>query len=568
MRDYIRLSKLLLHMQFKPDKTNKSKKGNTVAYIILGAMLFVVMAVAMIMLGGYIKEYDFVAETSAFIMELGLLIVLIFGTMHILSYMFFSPDNEYLLSLPIKPGIIYASKLTVVYAMNAMLSAIFVVPGLLFLGISASQGILFYIMTIFAVFLVPVFPLLLASLLAIPLMYVTSLFKHKGLITTIVLIVVFAGFMIGYMMLMTNLGYGSSEISEEIQLDEIIGPIKSMITNMAVILYPFYSLGRFMTMTPGLTDSLAVSMLIDAGIFFGSLAAFAAVVLAFSSAFYRKSALRQLENPTKNNVIKKEHIESTAYKALLKKEWRELIRNSSFAFQCLTGVVIVPIITFMMGFIMGSSMFGIEDGEFDVATSYMIVWVFTQFMVQMMGVGMNFFSMTAITREGKSYEVSKTIPVDYSIQLKAKKTLGLIIMAVPVGISVIAMQIMQMVYGNFNPTLFFFAAAMLLLFGYGFTCYFINRDLKKPSLHWSTPAEAVKNNKATLLPFLMNFVISLACTIVIVVFGVIGIVFEMYTVFMIIGYAVLIGAGFGFAIPMHRTLNKNCEKYYNVLGDS
>lgn len=563
MRDYIRLSKLLIKMQFKSDG-NKSKKGNTIAYIILGAVFAVVIAVAMIFMGSYVKEYEFTAEMSAVIMEMGFIIVLIFGTMHILSYMYFSPDNEFLLSLPVKPGVVYAAKLTVVYVTNAALSAVIVVPGLLFLGITAGQGVLFYIMAIIAAFLVPVFPLLIASILAVPLMYITSLFKHKGLITSILLIVVFAGFMIGYMLLFTNLGYGSADESE-VDIGELMNMLKGAVTNMAIIIYPFYALGRFMTLTTGLADSLGTSMLIDAGIFFGSLIAAGVIVVVFSSAFYRKSALRQLENPTKTNIIAKEHVESTAYKALLKKEWRELARNSSFAFQCLAGVIVAPIITVMMSIMFGSTMF---DGEMDAAIGYMIMWMFSQFMVQMMGVGMNFFSMTAITREGKSYEVSKTIPVDYATQLKAKKTIGLIIMAVPVCLSLIVMQIMQMVYGNYNPTLFFFAAAALLIFGYGFTCYFINRDLKKPNLHWSTPAEAVKNNKATLLPFFMNMGISLACTIVVVVFGVIGYMIDMYIVLMIVGYVILIGAGIGFSVPMHKALKKNTNYYYNILGDS
>lgn len=567
MKDYLMLTKLLLHMQFKKDTKSKVKRSNTVAYIILGAFVFVAVAMMMIFLGSYIKDYGFVAETAAVIMFMGFFVVLIFGTMHLLSYMYFSPDNEFLMSLPFKSGTVYAAKLTIVYAMNAVLAAIFIVPGLLFLGISAGQGVLFFLMAVLAMFLVPVLPLLLASLLAIPLMYITSLFKHKGAITTVLLILVFSGIMIAYMVFIYNFNMSGEDMTD-IEIAQMIQSVKNVITIMAMIIYPLYSLGRFMTLTPGLSDNLGASMAIDAGIFFGTLIVLAVVVLAFSSVFYRKSALRQMENPIKSNVGKRDYVGSSSYKALLKKEWRELIRNTSFAFQCLTGVILVPIMSVVVTLLMGQAFTGAGTTAEDLAMGMFMIWIMPQFIVQMMGVGMNFFSMTAITREGKSYEISKVIPVDYTVQLKAKKTIGLAISMVPIALSLIFMQVMQFVYGNYNPVLFFFAAAALLVINYGFTCYFINRDLKSPRLDWSTPAEAVKNNKATLLPFFVNFGVTIVCIIIMVVFGAVGMAIDMYIVMMIVGYLIMIAGGIGFAIPMHRALKNNTEKCYNKLGDN
>ena len=567
MREYLMLSKLLLKMQFKKDKQKKGSRANMIAMIALGAYFAVVIAVVMIIFGKYIGEYDFVAETGATIMLLGFMLVLIFGITSVLSYMYFSPDNEFLMSMPVRPSVIYAAKLTSIYAMNVLFSTLLILPGLLFLGISSGQGFLFFIMIPVAVVLVPVLPLLLASLLAIPLMYVTSFFRRKGLITTILLIVIFAGAMTAYMVFSFG-GLSSSSTETEFDIAAVVAMIKDMLAGTSVIIYPLLSFARFMTMTSGLSDNLALSMLIDGGIFFGTLAVLAAIVFIFSAAFYRKSTLRQTENPIINIKGKREHVQSSAYSALLKKEWKELIRNPSFAFQCLMSVVICPLFAAGMSFMLGGVMFEDMDATLSIDFYYMMSWILPLFFVQMFGIGMNLFSMTAITREGKTYEVSKIIPVPYDIQLKAKKTLGMIISFTSVTISLIIMEIAQIYNGNYNPVLFIGTAIMFCIYNYGFNCYLINRDLKNPKLDWSTPAEAVKNNTRTIVPVLINTGVVMIVAVIIIIFSAIGEAAGSAIIATAIGFIPLIGGSVLFSFFMHRALNRNTEVYYNRLGDN
>lgn len=100
------------------------------------------------------------------------MLTLVFGTVAVFSYMYFSRDNEFLMSLPVRPGTVFAAKLTVIYVEEAAVGAVLAFPGAIVLGIATAQGAAFYIMTLIAVALVPLCALLLGALIAVPLTFI------------------------------------------------------------------------------------------------------------------------------------------------------------------------------------------------------------------------------------------------------------------------------------------------------------------------------------------------------------------------------------------------------------
>ena len=568
MKDYLMLLKLLLKLQFKKDPKAKSRRVAMIVYAALGAYAAVVLSALLFFFGGTISDYGFVAETVSALMIMGFLFVLIFGTINILSYMYFSPDNDFLMSLPIKPNTVFAAKLSVVYVLNAAYSLVFILP-IMFLGISAGLNPFIYPMILLAVILVPVIPLLFASLLAMPLMFITSRLKHRGLATSLLVIALICVFLVLYMSFVSSMG---TTVSSDFDIDAIMSMLKDALTAISNFVYPLYSFGRFMTLTPVQGFDLGASMAIDAVIFFGTVMLSAALVVVASGGLYRKVVLRQSENSLKSVVSNKDFESSSVLKTLVKKEWREMSRNSAFAIQCLAGAVIAPIMVGIMSFSLYNIITSNETAPTDIIDMNMfsaMIWALSTFFIQFMGVGVNVFSMTAMTREGKSYEVSKMIPVDYKTQMKAKMILGMILSYIPAGLSLVVVEIVQIIMGNYNPIFFILIAGMLLIYNYGYNCYLINRDLKNPKLDWVTPSEAVKNNKSMLIPMLLDIGISVVFALVV---GLTFTLMQMNTVAMIVGIVanvlVLIGGSLAFALPAHFAINRNVEKYYGRIGDN
>lgn len=519
MKSWARITRTLLSMFFRTGKGEKKRRVSAVVVVLLGLLFAVMIGAAFAFLSPVLAQAGLLAVAATLPMETAFVAVLVFGTMGVFSYIYYSRDNEFLLSLPVSPSTVYFAKLTVVYVQEFAVSAVFIAPALIVTGVMTAPPAVFWVMTVLALVLVPVCPLLLCSLIAVPLMRVASFFKNKGMMGAVLLILLFAAFMAAYMVLsmrMQGIGGAPTVGGGAVSVDEMLEPF----IVVAHVLYPLYALARFGTLTPGLTEGVAASAAIDLCIFLGTIAVCGVLTVVISRAVYARSALRQTENSART-ASGKDYVTGSALAALVKKEWRELSRNTSFAFQCLGGVVVSPVFGVLFPIIMGSSL---SDPSLDSVApniGFIMTWIIVSFLVQMMSTSMNVSAPTSVTREGVSFAYSKTIPVPYRTQALAKIVLSWIIGGVSVVLSVIAMSIsVGVVMGKANAWFIVLTLVYLLAYGALFVVMCVHRDLKRPKLNWTTAREAIKGNYATLVPMLLGMlfcVIGLAIEIVLVI---------------------------------------------------
>ena len=494
MKSWARITRTLLSMFFRTGKGEKKRRVSAVVVVLLGLLFAVMIGAAFAFLSPVLAQAGLLAVAATLPMETAFVAVLVFGTMGVFSYIYYSRDNEFLLSLPVSPSTVYFAKLTVVYVQEFAVSAVFIAPALIVTGVMTAPPAVFWVMTVLALVLVPVCPLLLCSLIAVPLMRVASFFKNKGMMGAVLLILLFAAFMAAYMVLsmrMQGIGGAPTVGGGAVSVDEMLEPF----IVVAHVLYPLYALARFGTLTPGLTESVAASAAIDLCIFLGTIAVCGVLTVVISRAVYARSALRQTENSART-ASGKEYVTGSALSALVKKEWRELSRNTSFAFQCLGGVVVSPVFGVLFPIIMGSSL---SDPSLDSVApniGFILTWIIVSFLVQMMSTSMN-------------------------VSALAKIVLSWIIGGVSVVLSVIAMSIsVGVVMGKANAWFIVLTLVYLLAYGALFVVMCVHRDLKKPKLNWTTAREAIKGNYATLVPMLLGMlfcVIGLAIEIVLVI---------------------------------------------------
>lgn len=198
--------------------------------------------------------------------------------------------------------------------------------------------------------------------------------------------------------------------------------------------------------------------------------------------------------------------------------------------------------------------------------SWFVCWAIGFAMLTLLGSSINICAFTAVSREGKTFVYSKTIPVPYYTQMLAKILLSNIIGGITILLSVISFTITTIAYGIARPFLMILTFVFSLLLEMTLINIGVRRDLKKPKLNWVTPREAVKNNFSSLIPMLVGMLAS-----VLVLGACVGI--EVWLTFSFgvteIGATVTLAvftalAGLGFFLST-LGMKASAEKYYARL---
>ncbi len=561
MANYFTVLKLLIKNMFLPDKSKKEKRGGKIVVIIALGISYLFIAgliVLMILLFGQsFMALGLINEFITILWGIAAFIVLFFGIVSLLNYLYFSRDTEFFLSLPIKPSTIYFAKFTVVYLTELAIAALLLIPALLTAGIVVGAGAFYYFIGFIGLIFAPSIPLMIASAIAVPLMYIVSFFKNKGALSSIVLILLFGLFFGVYFILVSKI---SSFMEGAEDPDLVVEAMRKGVGVMANVLYPFLALSRLATFTPVFGLGVGASMLVNAVIFFGSVAALFAISVFITNFVYKRGAASQMENVKKKGTGKEKFVSGSALKALVKKEWKELIRTPSFAYQCLSSVVLAPLIVAIFSFTGLSGISNAGGEEFPVPPEFLksIGWFFSYGFLLIFGVGFNIAASTAITREGKNFYFSKQMPVAYATQLLAKKIVCFIISFVSCALSLILLTVATKDVINM-----FIGLVFAVLYSYGFICFSIFYDLRKPKLDWSVPNEAVKQNFRMIIPYLFNIVI--AVIFIVMPMLLLG-VMASYVAALATIWSIMFAFGIAVAITFHILLAKNAERFYDRLS--
>lgn len=510
MKNYLTLFRFLFKYTFKRSG-EKSSRWLWVAYAIIGvagAFLIYALCTMVAALSSSMQALGLLPEFLTLLLFIGCMAVAVFGLVPMLGYLYFSKDTVFLLALPVKPSAVFMAKLSVVYLTEIAASTVLLLPCMMTVGITLKLSALFYVVMLFAVVALPAIPLVLVAIIAIPLMYAVSFFKNKGSLTSVVMILLF-GLVFGvYYLFISKLNF-VGDVNDE-QLESVINALVGSLNSFANVLFPLSALARLATLSQVTvfgSFSAPAAAAINLAVFCVSAVVLLSLAVSVSAAVYKRGARSMLESGDKKRSAKAAFVRSDgAFKALFKKEWRELFRTPAFAFQALSGVVLVPVLIFFMG-----STFSAEVLE-ELGEGYVTAQVLSQIekvttftligFTGMLGISINVGAATCITREGKCFYFMKSIPVPYRTQIRAKLVLYLLIssitLALGVGVSFTASSdVLDLMLG----------LGFLLVYNYGYNCICTFIDLSRPKLNWVTHNEAVKNNKNAAVPMIINMLL-------------------------------------------------------------
>lgn len=456
------------------------------------ALLFLVLyALAVLFEMALYQKAEEIGEPQAVIALLFLLctmMTLLYSFFYVISLLFFSKDTAFLGALPIPSRAVLASKLATVLLGEAGLTALICIPLLIRYGVGIGAGVGYYVRSLLGILFIPMIPVAFTTLLSFALIRVSALWKRREGVTTI-LSFVLVGAIIAVQM---NL---NMRVDEDQMMQTVIGLLlgNGSLTELMLGAYPPL---QWLTHATSGAGWYAWG---QAALFAGASVAALALVVGLVGGSYMRLALRQAENIQLINNGKRRRRKAVRvhkpFWALYRQELREVLTVPTYATNCLTGVVMFPVLLVVMFISIGNNL----DGELlsDVVTNFLpgglylaVAAVFLSF-TSTMGLAVS----TAVSREGARHDMRRVYPVSGAVQLGAKLLMGLTFNAAAALVSAAALLIL--LPAQWLETLA--ALAVSQLFSLMWCMLSLLMDVYNPKLKWKTEAEAVKQSTNAML---------------------------------------------------------------------
>lgn len=404
---------------------------------------------------------------------------LVFGFFYLMSNFYFASDLDMLLPLPIRPSVILGSKFLTVVISEYIIAIPVVLPAFWVYSAAAPPAI-FWPAAVLVTLLLPVIPLAVAAVFVVILMRVTNVSKSRGLLRI-------AGAFIGVLL------YAGIQWFQFRFRNNDTGQLTSLVTS------PNGLVGMITRKFPpslwaaqGLIKFPSSEGLYYLGLFLGvSLAATVFLFLLADRIFYKGLiGGNEVSAKKRKYVATSKTFQSRAvFTALFLREWRNLVRSASFLTPALVNIVILPIAFVFPFFSAGKGrLITVAQVQGDTWLQYLAVFAVTGLV--MITSAANSIASTGLSREGKTFWLSKTIPAPPFLQVMAKFALALV---VPIVLTVAAIA-GELFILHFPPVRLLQQAVLPLLGSAMAVSFSLFIDMLNPKLNWTDPQQVMKRN--------------------------------------------------------------------------
>lgn len=398
------------------------------------------------------------------------LIAIVFGVFgsvfNTYASLYKAKDNDLLLSMPVPVRHILAVRLSGVYLMGLMFSAVVIIPAVIVYMVLVEINAAVVFGSLMLVAVISVFVLILSSALGWVVARISGKLKNKSMITVIISLAFFAIYYYVY--------FNAYELLQTIAADA--AAIGGSIRGAA---YPLYLLGRM-----GEGDILAV-LIITAVVAVLFLVVWYVLLRSFLK--IATDTGKALKAKYKEKSVRVKSVKG----ALFSKEKSRFLSSPTYMLNCSLGTLILVIAAgaaIIKGDVLRETltmMFG-GDSEFTAI-------LLTLGMCLM--IAMNDITAPSISLEGKNLWLAQSLPVSEKSVLWAKIKLHMLLTAVPSAVCSVCLCVV------FKPT--FLAALFIFLMPIAFALFCaafgLAVNLKKPNLNWTSETAAVKQSFSILI---------------------------------------------------------------------
>ncbi|MBO5737245.1 MAG: hypothetical protein J6S04_05510 [Clostridia bacterium] len=384
------------------------------------------------------------------------------------SALYEAKDNDLLFSMPIPAWLVLFSRMVVLYLGTFLFSALVLVPALIKYYIVAGFAPLSLLAGVILLFILPLGALALCNILGALLAWITARLPFKNLLTVLLFVVFFVGYMLAYTKVNEYLGY-------VLVNGEAVG------STMKTVLYPFSQAGYALT---GNMLSLLLTALMFGGFF-------ALVYLVLSLTYFQIATTKKGERHAKYK--EKAQVSRSVNRALLRREFLRLIKSPAYLLNSSMGSLMMVMVAAMM--VITGNVFGLTE---EVLATMPVLSKNMSLLVALVICFMassNFITACAVSLEGTSITTIQSLPVDEWAVLRAKIYVHILFTAIPALLLGGAMS--WMVKLLWWETLIVEVAAVIATVMFAAIGLAVN--LKLPNLHWTNETAAVKQGLSTVV---------------------------------------------------------------------
>ncbi|MBR2745037.1 MAG: hypothetical protein IKE01_07090 [Clostridia bacterium] len=477
----------------KKDKTKTNSKYIAIALYALFMFFIFGYACTFLEVLSPIHQENVLLTVFSFITAM---LIIIEGIYKSGSLLFNCKDDDMLLSLPIKKSTVVFIRIFKFYVFELLYSSMFLIPTMIAYAIHTYPGVHFYLVSIIAIILLPIVPIVISCVVGAITSAISAKFKKRNIMQIIVSMVILLGVLyasFNSQMLLNNFGNNASPIGETIER----------------IYYPSAAYTKLVT-----SFNIA-DLLIFIGVHI--VATFITIFVISKVYFKINSSLKMISKGSKKKTYKfKTH---KPLVALISKELKKFINTPVLVVNAIFGLVIFVVACVILSIKFDSIMDNEIIRQLPVSTeiikSYVPVMLFG---ILVFGSLTSSITSSMISLEGKFFSTLKSLPVKpYTIIMSKVYTAVLVMLPfIIVGDLVFFIKFQF----NFIQILLISVASIVIPFVAELMGILIN--LRFPELKADSDAEVVKQSSSSSVSVLLGLILVIITISVLAVIIVLG----------------------------------------------
>ena len=426
---------------------------------------------------------------------------------YVLTSLYYGRDTSFLASLPVTSRTVFGTKLTEILLGETGIASLALLPAIILYGLHVQAGVGYYVSALLVALTSAMIPVAVVTLLATLIVKLTGGSRHRDavmmiysvLIMVVVLTVEFS--VMGRVPEDAGMAY-----FVQLMLD------RQMLMRQVAQAFPpsWWAMQGLMGNAGSLLGYLTCAM-----------GAYGMVWLLMGGGYLSRT-LSLTENTVRRRARKRGEIRPhRPLTTLFLREWREILRTPVYAYNCLTGCIIMPLM--LVGMYFG----GREAADAD---SLSVMLVVVQGMLSQVPQAYLFLGLvavitfvccinpavdTAVSREGGRHMLSRILPVSTRTQLQAKLLMGMTINLISALVGAVMFICML---PSFTPVI-----VLALLFSqvtnWGLSSFSLALDAARPKFHWRNEMQAIKQNGNIALGMLISFLLLIVPTVAFFLLG-------------------------------------------------
>lgn len=478
----------LLKLEFKNKYGSVGGSGKSVAKVLV-SLVFYAAIIAVLFFGAQtlFRMFDTAGmayEALVFFYTLIFLFLLFTGISSTIKVLYYKGDNLILMRFPVKGSEIFISKTLFLFSSQLIMTATLVIPFMIAYGTVVEVNTYFYSMIPVVIVFLVFIPFFLSNLLAIPIMQLTNKIRNKYMLLLILMSLLIAGVFAAYMLIFSRIVEFLQDSSYSVFSDEVVVIIKGAV----VYFYPTKFFADILTAHEQYY-AYPVLIMLTAICLCGTILVIAKL--------YQRTLLSNVELEGSAFKHKTRNHKRTVFGTLLKKEFIQVFRSVNYSFQYFALACSMPVMVYFCNEI--ASQIGKNNigDQINTGLTILVMMIFATVTAS--------FSATSVTREGRNFYQTKTMPVSIHTQLFAK---FIMYMVVSVGSNVICIVVLiatKMM--DYQTALWVFG--IVQCFSVALTLRSMKFDIKKPCFSLVGEGEVVNNNVNTTRSIGFGFVVAI-----------------------------------------------------------